>query len=292
MIKRFLSIFIILFAFFAPLLSGCMRVALEMTPSLFPNFTSTIFEECDSELAKEAIPSNLKLLEGLLKNDPNNKKILTALTLGFTGYSMLFVEDHDPERASRLYNRAKDYGISALGKKGDLLKTTGGLKKDQVASALKTINKNDLEALLWTTVAWSAWINLNLDQPIALAQLGVSQACLERVMELDGDYFYGLPYILMGVSLSARPPMLGGDPNRASLYFKKALELNQRKFILTQYYYARFYAVRTQNKKLFVELLDEIAQKDAQDLRNVCLINAMIQHKATKLKKMADDLFY
>ena len=268
-----------------------MRIALRMTPSLFPNFTSPIFEECDPELAKEAIPTSLKLLEGLLKNDPHNKRILTALTLGFTGYSMLFIEDNDPERASRFYNRARDYGIRALGKKGDLLREKG-LKQDQIASILNAMDINDLEILLWTTVAWSAWINLNLDQPAALAQLGVSQACLVRVVELDGGYFYGLPYILMGVSLSARPPMLGGDPNRSRAYFKKALELNHRKFILTQYYFARFYAVRTQDKKLFYELLDEIAQTNTQDLRDVCLINIMVQDKATKLRKMADDLFY
>jgi len=290
MIKRSLSIFIIL-GLTATLLGGCMRFALRLTPSLFPNFISTIFEECDPELAKEAIPSNLKLLEGLLKNDPHNKRILNALALGFTGYSMLFVEDDDPERASRLYNRARNYGIRALGQKGAPLKKTG-LKPDQLASILKAMDKNDLETLLWTTVAWSAWINLNLDQPIALAQLGVSQACLERVIELNGNYFYGLPYILMGVSLSARPPMLGGDPNRSSFYFKKALDLNHRKFILNQYYFARFYAVRTQDKKLFFQLLDEVAQKNAQDLNDVCLINIMIQDKARKLRKMSDDLFY
>jgi hypothetical protein len=204
---------------------------------------------------------------------------------------MLFVEDNDPERASRLYNRARNYGIRALGLKGSLLKKTG-LKQDQLTSLLKTIDINDVEILLWTTIAWSAWINLNLDQPVALAQLGVSQACLERVMELNGDYFHGLPYILMGVSLSARPPMLGGDPDRSKVYFKKALELNHRKFILTQYYFARFYAVRIQDKKLFFELLDEIAQKNTQELKDVCLLNIMIQDKARKLRKMADDLFY
>jgi len=287
--KRSLNILLML-GLMASLFTGCMSVALRLTPSLFPNFTSTIFEECDPELAREAIPSNLKLLEGLLKNDPDNKRILTALTLGFTGYSMLFIEDTDPERASRLYNRARNYGIRALGQKGSVLKRTG-LKREQIASLLKAMDINDLETLLWTTVAWSAWINLNLDQPVALAQLGVSQTCLERVMELNGDYFYGLPYILMGISLAARPPMLGGDPNRANIYFQKALELNHRKFMLTQYYCARFYAVRTQDKNLFFELLDEIAQKNAQDLKDVCLINIMIQDKARKLRKMADDLF-
>ena len=72
----------LIFSFF---FSGCMQLALRASPSLFPNFAATIFEECDPELAKTSIPPNLKLMEGLLKNDPENKKILTTLSMGFAG---------------------------------------------------------------------------------------------------------------------------------------------------------------------------------------------------------------
>jgi len=44
-------------------------------------------------------------MEGLLKNDPENKKILTTLAMGFAGYSLLFIEPEDPERAASFYLR-------------------------------------------------------------------------------------------------------------------------------------------------------------------------------------------
>ncbi|MBW1802246.1 MAG: hypothetical protein JRJ85_16135, partial [Deltaproteobacteria bacterium] len=118
------------------ILQGCLPFALKLNPSLLPNFTYAIFEECDPELAKIAIPSNLKLLEGLLKSDPKNKQILSTLSMGFSGYGLLFIEDEDPERASRLYLRARDYGIRALGQKGTTLKKPDA-KMDEIRIALR-----------------------------------------------------------------------------------------------------------------------------------------------------------
>jgi tetratricopeptide (TPR) repeat protein len=272
------------------LLTNCMRVALRVSPSLFPNFTTSIFEECDIELAENAIPANLKLLEGLLKNDPKNKQILTTLSMGFAGYSMLFVEGDEPERASRLYLRARDYGIRALGEKGVALKNAKDRKED-LQSLLQTLGREALEPLFWITVSWNAWINLNLDKPAALAQLSVSQALLERVMEIDATYFQGLPHILMGVSLSARPPMLGGNVKRAKEHFDKALQLSHGKFFLAQYYFARYYAVRVQDKALFLRLTGEIEKMNPRELRDVCLINSVMQHRAKRLREMVDEFF-
>jgi len=272
------------------LFNSCMRIALRASPSLFPNFTTSIFEECDIELARNAIPANLKLLEGLLKNDPENKQILTTLSMGFAGYSMLFVEGDDPERASGLYLRARDYGIKALGEKGVSLKNAQHRKED-LQKALQTLGKEELQPLFWITVSWNAWINLNLYKPGALAQLNASQAFLDRVMEIDASYFRGLPHVLMGVSLSARPPMLGGNVEQAKEHFDKALDLSHGKFFLAQYYFARYYAVRIQDKALFLKLTGDIEKMDPSELRDVCLINSVTQQKAKQLRERVDELF-
>ncbi|MGD8985171.1 MAG: TRAP transporter TatT component family protein [Desulfobacteraceae bacterium] len=285
--KSLLAILVCLSVF---LLNNCMRVALRVSPSLFPNFTTSIFEECDIELARNAIPANLKLLEGLLKNDPENKQILTTLSMGFGGYSMLFVEGDDPERASRLYLRSRDYGIRALGEKGVRLKDTQD-RRQELQRVLQTLGKDELEPLFWITVSWNAWINLNLDKPGALAQLNASQALLDRVMEIDASYFNGLPHILMGVSLSARPPMLGGNVKQAKEHFDKALQLSHGKFFLAHYYFARYYAVRVQDKALFLRLTGDIEKMNPAELRDVCLINSVTQHKAKQLREMVDEFF-
>lgn len=281
--------------FFALLLSltlmgGCARFALRLTPSLLENLKGSLFEECDPEFAKEAIPANLKILEGLLKSDPGNKQILTTLSMGFGGYALLFVESEDPARASQFYLRSRNYGVRALGSKGEAL-SNPDRREEEVQRELQALDKDDLEALFWTTFAWNAWINLNLDKPAALAQLGASQACLKKVLELDSTYFYGLPHIMEGVILAARSPMFGGDVEQARSRFQRALEISHRQFFLAQYYCAGTYAVRTQDKNLFRSLIQEMIHGDAQALREVCLINTMVQRKAKALDQQMNELF-
>ncbi len=288
MIKRVLLVLVLLIPLSGFPSSGCVRFALRLSPSLFPDLVSSIFEECDQKLAKSAIPGNLKLMEGLLKKDPENREILSTLCTGFCGYSMLFVEEGDPKRASELYLRAKGYGIRALGDRGAAIRDANA---KEISSILEDVSGEDIEVLLWIAIAWNAWINLNLDKPAALAQIKISQACLERVLVVDSDYLYGMPCILMGASLSAMPRMFGGDLKRARDHFERALEISKRKFFLAQYYLARYYAVMAQDRVLFSSLLNEIIQGNPGALGDMCLINTVVQEKARALMEDESNLF-
>lgn len=60
-----------------------------------------------------------------------------------------------------------------------------------VRNKLAGISRDALGPLLWTSMSWYGWINLNLDKPAALAELPAARACLDKLMELDPDYFLG-----------------------------------------------------------------------------------------------------
>ena len=259
-------------------------MALNATSSLIPNLTRAFFEECDLKLAEQSLPAELKLMEGLLKNAPKNKQILTALCMGFTGYAMLFVEEEDPERASRLYLRARRYGLKAMGMENP--------NHQVILARLSAMDKEQIEPLFWVTMSWNGWINLNLDKPAALGDLSTAQECLKRVMEINPEYFYGSPYILNGSMLAAMPKILGGDAAKAKELFTKALAVSNGKFFLAQYYYAKYYAVRVQDKELFLSLIKEVERAPADQLKEACLINSAIKEKMRGLKEMADELFF
>jgi hypothetical protein len=282
---------ILLLVFIHALMAGCTQFVLRAAaPSLLPGMTASFFEECDPDLARHAMPSNLKLLEGLLKKDPQNREILVSLAMGFAGYTLLFVESDHPERASHLYLRARAYGFQALGDKGRVL-ADSATSLETLQGTLKTLSKSDYPALFWATLSWNAWISLNLDQPRALSQAAFAEACLNRLLEMDPLYFHGLPHILAGALFSARPPLLGGDPSRAGTHFEAALEENRGRFFLTQVYFARYYAVRVQDKALFERLLEAVKTDDPENLKDACLINRVMQHRAEQLLQQIEDLF-
>lgn len=279
------KIYFSLFFLALPILltGGCARLVMPIASAMIPGFTSAFFEECDLKLAKESLPAELKLMEGLLKNDPENQQILTSLCMGFTGYAMLFVETDSPERASSLYLRAKTYGLKAMG-----IENAGARQRmDQI----KKIPRENIEMLFWSTMAWNAWVNLNLDKPSAIGESTLAEACLKRVLEIKPDFYHGAPYVLMGAILAARPKMLGGNAPEAKSYFEKAILLSDGKFLLAQYYFARYYAVRVQDKKLFLTLAREVAEANPGDLKEACLINQAVKRKMTALAEITDELF-
>ncbi|MFC1494598.1 TRAP transporter TatT component family protein [Thermodesulfobacteriota bacterium] len=265
-----------------------MRYALRSSQGLFVNISESLFEECDPALADKSIPSNLKLLEGILKSDPENREILRLLSMGFCGYSMLFIEKEDPERAADLYYRAFKYGLRAL-------KYTGNpaeIDRNVTNRLLERYEVKNAGIFLWTTVSWNLWINNNLDNPAAISQIGLARLFIDKIAESDPELFYGLPYIMKAVSLSARSPLLGGNYDEAEHFFKKAVDISKGRFLLSKYYYARYYCVSIQKKELFISLLNEIIDDDAQALNEICLINRVIQEKARTLLDEIDEYFF
>ena len=108
--------------FFFPLvlnMSGCTfeKVAVSATASLIDYNLLSFYEEEDPEIARPAGASNLKMLEGLIKADPENNTLLVKASQGFGGYAFLFVEDDDPKRAEGLYRRGREYGLRVWKKK-------------------------------------------------------------------------------------------------------------------------------------------------------------------------------
>ncbi len=270
---------------------GCASLTARFTAPLIPPMMESFFSECDPEIARQALPSQCKLMEGLLKADPSNKDILKGLSSGYAGYALLFVEDESSDRASALYLRARDYGLRSLGDLGERLKNGAG-GEESVRKALLTADREILERLFWTAVAWSGWISLQGDNPTAISQIWILRLCLERIIEINPDFFHGTPYALLGSLLAFTPPLLGGDPSKARDDFDRAMEASGGRFLLIQYFYARYGAVRLQDRQLFLRLLESIGGSDESALKEMCLINMVFKEKASRLKAREDELFY
>ena len=272
------------------LIQGCANLSTRMALPMVESQIASINEETDPVLAEQAIPASLKMLEGLLKDDPENETLLNNLAEGFCGYAFSFVEDTDPERASHLYLRGRGYAERLLVANGvpEQLTTQN---PEQFKDTVKTLGADHLPGLYWMGQCWAGWLMLNLDDLQAFVSISKVESTLQRTLELDASYHYAGPHLLLGAFYGGRSKMLGGKPDKARGHFEKSLELTQHKYLMTKVIYAKTYAVQKQDSALFKKLLGEVLDASADILPGQQLANAVAKRKAQKLLESADDLF-
>jgi len=270
--------------------AGCLqRVAIRLSVPVMYDAFDSIAEEWDPSLAESASAANLKLLEAALKTDPNNRKLLLLACRGFAGYALSFVAEDQPERAREFLERARDYGFRAL--KDSRFRDLVDAELETLKLKVRRLEKKDVAALFWPTFAWGYWINHSRDKPAALAQLPRVEALMGRLLELDESFFYGGPHLFFAALYSSRAKTLGGQPERAKEHFEKAIKLADGKFLLVYYFYARHYAVVTQNKTLCEELLNKVVDSPSNVLPEQRLLNQVTRKRAEEFLIDIDDYF-
>ena len=275
----------------ALLLAGCVQtIAIRSMSGILGEGMEAFYEEPDLQLAREALGSNLKLLEALIRSDPENEELLLMASEGFSAYALAFVEDDSAERAAQLYRRARDYALRILQSDDEFAQ---GLQGD-VASfklSLSALEKDDVPAVFWAAFGWGSAINLSRTDPEAIADLPRVNAMMEFVAREDRAYYFGGALVYLGTMNAVTPVMLGGDPQRAKAYFDEALALTQGKFLMTHVYYARYYAMQTLDQELFNRLLDTVDQTPLDVLPEGRLPNAVAKEKARWLRAQGAEYF-
>jgi hypothetical protein len=273
------------------LLEGCIQtIALRSMGGILDNGLASFNEESDLQLAHEALGSNLKLIEAMIKSDPENDQFLLFAAQGYNSYALAFCEDDSVERARVFYLRAKEYGMRVLTKNR---KFKAALEGDITSfrDAVKTFSKDDVPAIFWTALSWGSYVNITRTDVAGLADLSKVQALIEFIAEKDPSFYHGGAYLFLGVIEGTTPRSLGGNPDKAKEYFEKCLAINGGKFLMTQVYYARAYAVSTQDQPLFETLLKQVEDASVDDVPGIRLANVIAKKKARRLLAQENELF-
>ncbi|MEE9259278.1 MAG: TRAP transporter TatT component family protein [Nitrospinaceae bacterium] len=284
------KVFLILFAFLAAAGCSTQKMAVQMALPLVQGQYDSIQEEVDPELAEWAIPSSLKVLEGLLKSDETNTDILRSLAEGFCGYAFSFVEETDPVRASGLYLRGRNYALRALSESFGV-PGLSGLVLGELKQALARVEKEQISSLFWAGQCWGGWLMLSMDDPEAFADISKVEQVMVRALELDETYHYAGPHLFLGVFYGGRSRLLGGNAEKARFHFERSLELTENRYLLAHFLYAKTYAVQNQDRELFDRLLDTVSQTPSEVLSKQRLANEVAKLKAENLSRRADELF-
>jgi len=279
-----------LIPFFA--FSGCSlnSLALRSTAGLLDRGVAAYYEEADPQLAREAMASQLKFVEGLLQSAPQDQRLNRLAGEGFGGYTFLFIEDSQPERAKALYLRGRDHALMSLsGRPG--LANLSAMTADDLERALQSAGPAEAPALFWAAFCWSGFINLSKDSPEAVVELPKTVSIMKRAHELAPDYDFAGSDLFFGVYYASRPRLLGGDPEKAKEHFKWAQRLTQGKYLMTYVLEAKTLAVALQDRALFESLLAKVKDSPAGRLPKARLADEVAKLKAAALLEKIDDLF-
>lgn len=273
--------------------AGCAsidRIALRSTAVMLERGRGAALDEPDWQLGRDAMASQLKLVETLLASDPQSLPLRRLAAEGFGGYAFLFVEDEDPQRAKGLYLRGRDHALAGLAAQSEFR----GLKDrpiEEFDAALKKAVKADVPDLFWAAFDWGGMINLSKDDAAALSELPKVVLMMKRVYELDPSFNFGGADLFFGVYYASRPAMLGGDPAKAKTHFEWATKITQGKYLMTHVLKARWYAVAVQDRELFTQLLKKVAETPSGQLPEARLTDEAAKRKGAALMEKIDDYF-
>ena len=285
------------------------KVTVNTTSKVLVRAQPSLKMESDYELAARAIPGTIKTVEGFWVVDPSNANLLRILAEGYCQYGIGFVEDeweramiakdfdlaqYHSTRATKMFLRGMNYA----------LKTLGSRWQKQIFADVETVQKlvadtgvGKRTAMMWAAVGLASAINQNKDNMEMVAQISTARLMLQRVVDLDAKHppadkaLAALPHIALGMAYTAGGAQMGGDAEKATTHFMKALELTGDKFLLARVQYARRVGVMTQNRKLFHDELLKVLSTDPAIWPEQRLANEIAHRRARRYLSIEKELF-
>ena len=276
----------------AILAGGCSirRLPARVMGPVFDDVAKALYRQTDLELAKDGLPAFLLMIDGLLESSPNDQRLLLAGAQAYSAYAMAFVEDENPDRATRLYARATDYALRALWP-GTSLDQAQRQRQAAFGRVVSRTPKQQGPALYWTASCWASWIVCNAGSADAIADLPKVECLMTRALEIDETYQHGGPHLFMGVYHAARPKQLGGRPDLAKKHFQKAIDIAGDACLIAKVYFAKCYARQTFDQELHDRLLGEVVAAKIDEKSDLALINAIAKARAQRLLQESEEFF-
>jgi hypothetical protein len=280
------------------------KFAIRQSSGVLSDSKVVFTREPDLQLAEYGLAGNLKILEVLQYQDPENVIINLFLAEAYSAYALGFAEDkieelefEDPElrdieriRAISFYMRARSYALQALQQFGDF-SDIEEVSPGNFQKKIDDLNKDAVPAIFWTAFSWGSAINLSRDDIDALAQLSKIEIMMSFVKRHDPEFFFGGVYLFEGVFFGSRSPTLGGDLARSRSGFDKAKSLTKGKLLIVYYLQAYSYCLFSQDRECFRSNLNYVLNAPKDIFPEQSLANAVARKKAKRLLEREEEYF-
>jgi len=269
-------------------LCSCSHLAGRVAARMTSNLSAAVLNQNDPATVRDGAPAYLLLIDGLIEGSPENAELLLIGASLYGAYATTFVED--PDRAGRLGDRARQYGLRALCVDNKPLCRAVDSPFEEFRSKLIYIGPRDVALLYGFASSWAVWVQTNSNDWNAIAQIPKIEAAMRRVVDLDDGHAAGGAHLYLGVLMTLRPASLGGRPEEGRQHFERAVELSEGMNLMVKVLYARQYARLVFARELHDRLLLEVVEADPK-APELTLSNVLAQQEARDLLDAADDYF-
>jgi hypothetical protein len=191
----------------------------------------------DPEFVRVGAPATLKMAEMLLDQAPRHPGLLLTACSGFTQYAYAFLQVEaellapaNPAeartlrgRASRMYERARDYCLRGL----EI--SLPGIRASLLAGKVQGLGAagvGDVPLLYWTAASWGGTLAVADFAILRTGEISSIRALLERALALEPSWQSGVLHELM-IGVEGLPSLLGGSRQRARGHFEQAVSLSK-----------------------------------------------------------------
>lgn len=285
-------------------LSGCSikRLAMNEVGNALAGSDTSFASDDDPELVADAIPFTLKLVESILEEVPDHKRLRTAAAAYFTQYAFGFiqleadyveVDDFERaeamrERARKLFLRARNHGLYRI--ELDHPNFSESLADDP-QSAVSGLEKELIETIYWTAAAWGSAITLGKTDPFLVSEIPQMEALIDHALTLDPNWNHGAIHGFLTTYEMSR--QVGrDDPIAASrAHFEQAIEASESNALAPYVALAEAVCIQTQDVEEFQSLLETALEIDIDAAPANRLENLLMKKRAEWLLEQKDELF-
>ena len=296
--------------FLLAVLGGCSakHVAVDQIATMVDTGMAAFEADDDMQMLKSAFPGNIKLLEAMLVNQPDNYNMLVLLARLYGSYAFAFPETEmevaalaedeesvgeDPAvlraAADRYYRKGAAYALAALALKyPDISQALQD--KDLAAKSIASIQPAEIPALFWYGFNLGAHVNLNKNSVRALARAHLAVKAMHRVIELDPAYYHGSAHLFLMVWYGARSPMMGGSQEKAKFHYKEVSAISGERLSLADLYYARFCLYQAGDREAFLKTLGQVVDR-RDKVPELRMLNTVAAVRADAYLQAVDEFF-
>ena len=262
-----------------PVLVGCSSMA---SQKLSANLASSIVNQDDPATVRAAIPAYLLLMEGMLKDDPQNPRLLVSVSRLYGAYAGSLVDE--PVRSRKLYGHARVYARKALCIKEPAVCEAEARDFQIFTASLEDFDVSSLNELFVYATRYADWIGSNAGDWNSLMFLPYVEAMLQKVVSLEPGYANGRAQLYLAVIKSQLPASLGGKPESGREHFEMALQYSAGRDLMVKVMFAQTYARLVFDQALHDRLLSEVIASNPV-VQDLTLSNVLAQRKAQTLLK-------